>query len=299
MGNSRFDADDWASYSSTTQAKSQSQIFKKTSISSDLDPRGFDVRESCDSDANPESTPVILAVDETGSMGYLAEEIIKRGLGTIMKEIYDRKPVTDPHVLCMGVGDAYADRSPIQMTQFEADVAAITGQVENIYLEGNGGGNGGESYVLAWYAAANKTRCDAIVKRGRKGYLFTIGDEPPHMTLTGQQIEQFFGKSGAESVEAKALLDAVSQNWEVFHLMVGSYGHAMPRWKALMGERAIEVSDHTKLAEVIVSTIQVVEGQATVDDVAASWSGDTSVVVRNAVSGLAARAGGSGGVVAL
>jgi hypothetical protein len=251
-----------------------------------LDPLKITVRESVDSEANPNSTPIIIAVDETGSMGQLAEIVIKKGLGVVMGEIYDRKPVSDPHVMCMGVGDAEYDEAPLQVTQFEASIV-LTEQVEKIYLEAGGGGNRGESYNLAWYFAAFKTKCDAITKRGRKGYLFTIGDEAPLPGLTKEQIKRFVGDDLQDGLSNEDLLAVLSPNWEVFHLIIKpvSSQPVKQAWTDLLGQRAISVSDHEKLAEVIVSTIQVTEGHD-VGAVTSSWSGDTSIVVSNAISGL-------------
>ena len=45
------------------------------------------------------------------------------------------------------------------------------------------------------------------------------------------------------------------------------------------------LTDHTKLSEVIVSVIEVNEG-ANADEVIDSWSGDTAIAVRNAVTDL-------------
>ncbi|MDB5032989.1 MAG: hypothetical protein JWQ98_230 [Chlorobi bacterium] len=286
MGSSRWSAADWDNFSAQTAGQTRQQIFSQTHIHPDLDPRNITVRESVDSPANPESTPIIIGVDETGSMGTLAETIIRTGLGTIMEEIYDRRPVTDPHVLCMGIGDAYSDRAPLQVTQFEASIV-LADQVKNIFLEGNGGGNGGESYNLAWWFAAYKTRCDAQMKRHRKGYLFTIGDEPPHHALSRDHIINVLGGAAESDISTKDLLAIVSQQWEVFHLIVnpGSYPDAITTWRDLLGERAMLISDHTKLAEVIVSTIQIIEGHS-YDDAVGRWSGDTAIVVANATKAL-------------
>jgi hypothetical protein len=58
----------------------------------------------------------------------------------------------------------------------------------------------------------------------------------------------------------------------------------------------IGLKDHRKMSEVIISTIEVIEGRDK-DAVAHSWSGDTSLVVREAIKGLtAAGAAGSGPV---
>jgi hypothetical protein len=271
------------------KSQTRQQIFRQSDIHADLDPHNIKFRESVDSDKNPNATPIILAVDETGSMGMLAEEIIKRGLGVIMQEIYDRQPVTDPHIMCMGIGDAFSDSAPLQVTQFEADVAAITTQIQNIYLEGNGGGNGGESYGLAWYFAAYKTICDSQRKRHKKGYIFTIGDENIHKVLTKEQIKAYIGDDIEADINVADLYNILKTDWEILHLIVKpAYPQAVTGWKDILGERAIEVSDHNKLAEVIVSTIQVIEGHDA-DAVVNSWSGDTSLVVKDAIHSLAKR----------
>ena len=288
MGNARWSPQDWGINATKTATQSRAQIFTQSNIHPDLDPKNIKVRESVDSAANPNSTPIILACDETGSMGEMAELIIKKGLGVIMQEIYDRKPVPDPHICAMAFGDAFCDHAPLQVSQFEASIV-LAEQMKHFYLEGNGGGNGGESYSLPWYFAAYKTHCDAIIKRGRKGYLFTIGDETPHDTLTKDQIKQIMGDDVEADLETHDLLSLISPHWEVFHLIVKPVHHQnFDRWTDLLGERAIRVSDHEKLAEVIVSTIQVIEG-ADVDDVTKSWSGDTSLVVASAVGALAKR----------
>ena len=64
-------------------------------------------------------------------------------------------------------------------------------------------------------------------------------------------------------------------------------------WKPLLPERTILLEDVSKLAETVISTIQVTEG-ASAADVAASWSGSTAVVVANALRGLPSRAAGTG-----
>lgn len=301
MGDARFNAGDWYNYSASVAAAPRAAIFTSSGLHDSLDPSKFKFRESVDSDSNPKSTPIIIGCDETGSMGYLAEDIIKRGLGTVMKEIYERKPVTDPHILIAGIGDATSDRAPIQVTQFEAGVAEITKQVEKIYIEGNGGGNGGESYPILWYFAANKTKCDAITKRKRKGYLFTVGDECP-INLSKSQIKEFFGDDVESDMSIKDLLVLVSKNWQVFHIIVQTSATeiqgAVKVWRDILGQRAILIPDKSKLAEVIVSTIQVIEGEDA-DKVADSWDGTTSVVVRNAIKNLDKASSATGDLVHL
>jgi hypothetical protein len=95
-----------------------------------------------------------------------------------------------------------------------------------------------------------------------------------------------------EKIANRDLLTMVGRKYEVFHIIIeeGSYarshGDRVRRsWVDLLGQRAIPLADHTKLSEVIVSAIEVAEGRDK-KEVAASWDGDTSMVVARAVSGL-------------
>jgi hypothetical protein len=199
----------------------------------------------------------------------------------------------------MGVGDVAAnDKAPLQVTQFEADVR-IADQLADLYLEGGGGNNSCESYHLPWYFAALRTRTDAMLKRGKKGYLFTLGDEEPPEALTPEQALRVFGDTFEGNLSAAALLGLAEQTYHVYHIIVeqGShfraYGATVTRkWRDLLGQRVIHLSDYTRLSEVLVSTIALNEG-ADRDTVAASWSGDTSLVVAHALKGLSGPGAGS------
>lgn len=293
MGSARWNPSDWDHYATTSSTKTRDAIFTSRTLRPDLDPKTITLRESVDSDLNPQSTPIIVALDVTGSMGTIPEAMIKGSLGTFIEEVYNRKPVTDPHLMFMGVGDAHYDRAPLQVTQFEADLR-IAEQLAAIYLEGGGGGNASESYHLPWYFAGLRTVTDSMRKRNKKGYLFTVGDEEVPPALTVAQAKEVFGDTIERDLSAEDLLALAERSYHVFHIIVeqgnacrSSHGHAavVESWKRLMGQRVIPLSDYTKLSEVLVSTIQANEG-ALVKDVAASWSGDTSLVVRHALAGL-------------
>jgi len=296
MGGSRYDAGTWDGYHSAATRGGTAPIsaaFVAKGMKDSLDPAKIAVRESRDSTANPNSTPIIVDLDVTGSMGMLAHTIANSGFKTLFEAIYDRKPVTDPHIMFMANGDvAASDRAPLQVSQFEADIK-LAEQLLDIYLEGGGGGNNSESYTLPWYFAAMKVSADAIEKRGKKGYLFTVGDELCPQLLRASELERVFGPGQYSDLSTPDLLDMVSRNWNVFHIVAleGSYTRSsgdrvMQSWRDVLGQRVLPLTDHTKLAEVIVSAIQVVEGEA-VADVAKSWGGDTSVVVASAVRDLA------------
>jgi hypothetical protein len=294
MGSGRWDSSAWAGYASTKSysSKTVDAIYTSRSLHKDLDPKGVVARESRDSADNPNSNAIIVALDVTGSMGSVLDVVAKQGLNTLATEIYSRKPVTDPHLMFMGIGDVAAgDEAPLQVSQFEADIR-IAQQLENIYYEKRGGGNNSESYVFSWYFAAKHTSIDCFEKRNKKGYLFTIGDEMPTPGLLASEIERILGYSPETDFTAEQLLTLVLRQWEVFHIIIeegiycaGRRDQVVNAWQKLLGQRAIPLSDHTKLAEVIVSTLQVCEGHH-IDRVVDSWDGSTSLVVKRAVGEL-------------
>lgn len=294
MGHARWSASDWTIYAKATAGRATDDIFAARKMKDDFNPAKINLRESRDSIENPSSTAIIIACDVTGSMGALADNLVRSGIGTAFEEILKRLPVTDPHLMVMGVGDITCDSAPLQATQFEADIR-IAAQLEEIYIEHGGGGNSWESYNLPWYFAAQKTSIDCLEKRGQKGYLFTVGDEQVPEPLTRAQIKKAFNHDlEMQQIANRDLLTMVGRYYEVFHLMVEEGSHFQNHgdrvrrgWLDLLGQRAIPLADHTKLAEVIVSTIEVCEGRDK-RAVAASWDAATSLVVSRAVGNLSA-----------
>lgn len=300
MGTSRFSASEWNDYASRSLAgKTKQQVLNTTGMVATNDPAQFKngVRESRDSAINPRATPIIIAGDVTGSMDELAFRLLKEALPALALEIYDRKPVSDPHILVAAVGDvAMRDRAPFQATQFEAGATELGTQTQSLYVERGGGGNNSESYHLPWYFAAMHTSHDAFEKRGEKGVLFTYGDEGVPPALTREQIQRVFGTTAERDYTTEELLAMARRTYDVYHLVImqGSYARSRPEvlndWRNLLGENAIRVDDYTKLGEIIVSILQVRQGQDK-DAVAASWSGDTSLVVRSALKDLTVGSG--------
>jgi hypothetical protein len=309
MGSSRFSAEEWSRFASASFAgRTRAEVLNTSGMVAANDPSKLKngVRESRDSTANPRSTPVIIAGDVTGSMDELAWLLLKESLPAIALEIYDRKPVTDPHILVGAYGDvACGDRAPFQATQFEAGATELGTQTMSLYVERGGGGNTSESTHLPWYFAAMHTSTDAFEKRGEKGVLFTYGDEGVPPELTREQIRRVFGTDAERGYTPRELLAMARRTWDVYHLVImqGNYARSCPQvldeWRALLGQHAIPVDDYTRLGEIIVSILEVRRGRDK-DAVASSWSGDTSVAVRSALRGLTiSEAGADAGLVTL
>lgn len=302
MGNGRWDDSAWGAYKArNVTGKSTTEIFRSRKMQDTHNPALIQLRESRDSKDNPNATPIILGSDVTGSMGMIAGKIMRDGLATLVSEIYDRKPVSDPHVMISAIGDAVYDSAPLQVTQFEADIR-VADQARDLWLEGRGGGNQGESYLLPHLFATHKVSADAIEKRGRKGYLITIGDEPTLDGVTKAQAKKFLGIDLQQDLSAQDIMRMAERDWEVFHIVLakegfarGSLSRVLDSWKPLLPERTILLEDLDALAETVVSLIQVTEG-ANAADVAASWSGGTAVVVANALKGVPAKTSAARGV---
>lgn len=294
MGSGTFTSRDWSSYTTSRGYTAKSTVrdmYKLTSIKPEMEPVGVKYRESCDSAEHPEATPIILGLDVTGSMGCVLETVSKK-LNTLIMEIYDREPVKDPQIMIMAFGDVECDRHPLQVSQFESDIR-IAEQLNDVYFERGGGGNAGESYTLPWYFAARHTKTDCYEKRGKKGFLLTIGDEPYLDNLSKDAVKQFVGDNIESDLTAEELLTEVSRQYEIYHLIIEEgagmrWGQeaVITKWTNLLGQRAVLVSDCTKIPEIIVSILEVAAGRDA-EEVVGSWDGTTSIAVRKAISGLA------------
>lgn len=279
MGGGGFTSHDWATYSTKKVAgKSAREIYKEVKMDPDFDPKNIVIRESRDSEEHPRSTAIILAEDVTGSMSHVLEATMK-GLGVLVLDLLDTKPVTDPQIMAMAIGDVeVGDAAPLQVSQFESDIR-IAEQLSKLYLEGGGGGNSYESYALAWYFAATRTSTDCFEKRGIKGYLFTIGDELPTPYLKAGDLEKVFGPGQLKDLSMEELYQMACQKYEVFHILVregSNYSEKVEKaWKHLMGQNLIPLDDHKKLAEVVAAVIKAREGFNR-EDIMSTLSEDTT-----------------------
>lgn len=275
MGNARWDSSSYQSYASTTNYRSMSrdQVFSH-SVSTKLDPRnvkvgkgdriGLQLRESIISDENPNPTPIILGLDVTGSMGQVAEQIAKDELPKLMTQIHETGAVTDPHVMFMGIDDVFAQgHGALQVSYFEPDLRIVE-QLRQMWLVGNGGGNGSESYDLAWYFAGHHTYLESYEKQGRPGFLFTFGDEPaPFQTVSKHHLRTIFGEGDYEDTTPESSLRAAQEKFQVFHVIVerGGPGRSVREsWTRMLGNNAIFLRDTKHLTEVVLATMRIANG---------------------------------------
>ena len=190
------------------------QIFTQHGLHPRLNPYRA-IRECCDSGEHPATVPVILALDVTGSMGPAAAATARK-MNEVMTALYGQ--IRDVEFLVMGIGDLSYDRAPIQMSQFEADIR-IAEQLDLVYLEHGGGGNAFESYTAAWYMGARHTRMDCL-RRGKKGLIITMGDEPLNPYLPQKPLEAVTGDRLQGDVNTAEMYREAAESFEIYHMHV-------------------------------------------------------------------------------
>jgi len=257
MGNS--------SYSSTTRSvraetmgyftKSPNEIFTKRTLDIAMNPKDVKIREARDSEEHPNSLPIVLALDVTGSMGRIPADLVKDGLPNIMDGII-QCGIPDPQVLFLGIGDHECDDAPLQAGQFESGDEELDKWLTSLYIESGGGGNDGESYLLAWYFAGYHTITDHFEKRGKKGFLFTIGDEPTLKNIPQKAIQNIMGTGQFQDYTAVELLEKARKMYNVYHLHLkqghnGTRADVMGGWKQLIGDNLIIVNDYSEISKII------------------------------------------------
>lgn len=231
------------------------QIYDSRKLDPMLDPKGA-IRECRDTEEHPNTIPIILALDVTGSMGRATKACATK-LDEIITRLYGK--VKDVEFLMMGIGDLAYDSAPIQATQFESDVRIID-QTTKIWFEGGGGGNEFESYTAAWYFGLHHTDLDCW-KRGKRGLIITLGDEPLNPYLPGKDLYYILDgqkQTDFADVETADLYKAASEKFDIYHIAIkdaeSSFGRYEDKirdsWGKLLGQKCLYAYSHD-LPEVI------------------------------------------------
>lgn len=227
------------------------------------------IRESRDSAQHPNSVAIGVIFDVTGSMGNVPR-VLQTKLGSLMRVLVQKDYIADPQVLFGAVGDAYCDRVPLQIGQFESGLE-MDDDLAKIYLEGGGGGQVYESYELAMYFMARHTAIDCYEKRGRTGYLFTIGDEKPYDVIRRSQVQELIGDKLQRDLPIKRVIEEAQKRYEYFHIVPTNTSHGrnpdiQKHWQSLLGERVLLLDDEAAVCETIALAIGLCEG--TINDLA-------------------------------
>lgn len=286
MGTSRWDDSAYTSYAKSTGYRSatRDQVFTSRTVDEKLDPRnvkvgkgdrkGLQLRESIISEQNPDPTPIILALDVTGSMRDVVHQIATDELPKMMTSIHSDHVVSDPHVMFMAVDDVHVQgHGALQVSYFEPDLKIVE-QLRKMWIVGNGGGNDSESYDLAWYFAGRYTYLENFEKTGKPGFLFTFGDEPfPVDVNSVGELEEIFGPGEYENTRPETCLKMAQRKFQVFHISVEKSGYDLSGWDRHLGNNHLRIAarDVKHLTEVVLATMRIAGG-ADIHEVIASSS---------------------------
>lgn len=297
-------------------------------VAGDLSPNaGKPIREAFDSTEHPNSVPIAVIFDETGSMGS-APRILQEKLPMLFGLLQRKGYVEDPQLLFAAVGDGerLSERAPYQIGQFESDNRGAE-QLENFYLEGNGGGGNHESYAGLAYYLAYHTDLDSVNKRGKKGYLYFIADERLYPGFSEKEARHYMGDAIADQLkqrfeggfaDVETIFRDLQEKFEVFLLFPQDAGWYTPDtafpdkpglatgesvgWSRVLPEDHLLVLERTDtVAETIAMHIGVQEGTIDMDEAEDDLiaEGSTKEAVASASRAIAKFTGTAGAGAAL
>ncbi|MBP6833012.1 MAG: VWA domain-containing protein, partial [Deltaproteobacteria bacterium] len=136
MGHGEYDLQAHQAATLARAALPSAQVFESNGCHPEMRPFGVTVRESRDSEAHPDSVGVVFALDVSGSMGEIPQGLATETMPLFMESVLTVLP--DPQVLFIAFGNAWADRSPLQVGQFESEAALIDRWLSATHLEGGG-----------------------------------------------------------------------------------------------------------------------------------------------------------------
>jgi hypothetical protein len=286
MGGGKWSHDAYTHISASYASKSADDIFSKSAIN-DMLPKNITVRESRDSDEHPKSLAIMIFLDDTGSMGRIPEDIIKNELDTLMNTIIDNG-VEHPQVLFGAINDHHCISTPIQIGQFESSTEDLDKWLKNVAIQGGGGGQDMESYLLAWLIAGKHTSIDCFEKRNEKGFLFTIGDEKSWDFVDASTLKNILGYKENEEYTDEQLLAEAQRLYNVYHIHVNEASYkndpdVLGYWKKMLGERLIILDDYHAICATIATLIAVQHG-ADIKSVVSKFDEKTAGLVTTALA---------------
>jgi len=237
-----------------------------------LDPINAKLRESRDSTAHPNSLAITVFMDVTGSMAD-TPKIMVDNLKTLMSLLVKKGYVKDPQLMFNAIGDAYSDQVPLQISQWESGIE-MDDSLEKLVLEGGGGGTSEESYDLGLYFMARHTSIDCWDKRGKKGYIFLVGDERPYKKVDKNKVKQLIGDTIQEDIPIEDIITELKERYEIFMIRPDGTSHfttkdIRDRWRHLLGDNhVIEIQSVNVLSETIAGIIGTNEGAVDLDELA-------------------------------
>lgn len=267
MGQGDFDSHQYTRARASRQARHEDDFAFSESTSSvheTLNPRRikdkvFGLLESRDNAEHPESTPIILTFDVTGSNKSNAA-VVQKDLPTLIGKLTD--VMTNPQIAIWANDDVQAScgANAIQVSEFESD-NRIDDAIRHIWLTGDGGGNGGESYDLLLFAASRLVVTDALEKRNKKGHLLLYADEHFRESVRVSEVKLIFGVNIEADIPIASMIQECREKWNISILWPYSgYVTARKQYEALFGhDNVYTVEGPSMLGNTVASIVSATE----------------------------------------
>jgi hypothetical protein len=201
-------------------------------------------------------TPLVFAVDVTGSMGEWPG-IIFHKLPVLYHEAKLWLPEID--ISFAAIGDAYTDRHPVQVCDFAKDRDLET-HINSIFPEGGGGGQARESYEL--FAYFYTRHCE--MPKAQKALFVYCGDEGFYDKIRRQHLQTFFGDTLNEDLDSRQVFEELCRKFEVYNLRVKYSDDAKDaeiraQWQSAIGnERVLRLEDPHRIVDCILGLTALV-----------------------------------------
>ncbi len=211
--------------------------------------------------------PLVYIFDVTGSMGNLPKIIYDKWPG-IVGQIVARKYLPDPQMSLAAVGDITSDTAPLQVADFSA-LRNLDKYFKRIYFEGNGGGQGTESYEVKAYFYAYL--CE-LPNAENPICLFT-GDEGFNPQLYSDDLSEHFGGKHKD-ISAQKVFEDLSKKFKGNVFLIhryynrGSDARIVKEWREVLGkDRVILLPSGTEgdlaIGDITLGVYAIVSGART------------------------------------
>ncbi len=198
------------------------------------------------------TTPIVLAVDVTGSMSHWPAEIFDR-LPLLYQTLSQYKPELE--ISFCAIGDATCDSYPLQICDF-AKGLDLEGKLKAIFGEGGGGGQNRESYELFAYAMLN----NISIPNATDPFLIIFGDEGFYDQVSPAQARHYLKSDMQEPLESMTVWNQVSRKFDTYLLHKpysrGSDAEIVAQWKTALGDqKVVTVDDPQRIVDYAMGVI--------------------------------------------
>ena len=213
------------------------EVFKQTRCHPLMDPHGIRLRESRDAAAHPRSLAIAFALDVTGSMGAIPEQLAKRELPTFMKTLPTAGSPT-PRSCSWPSATPPATRPRCRWASSSPPPRRWTSGSPGATSKEEAAEGEPRATSSALYFAARHTALDCWEKRQQRGYLFLTGDENPYPAVSRLQVDHLLGDSLVGDLPLAATVQEVSRTFEPFFLIpdLKRRTRCERTWRAVLGD---------------------------------------------------------------